>query len=438
MAEDIKVVITAEDKASGVFKNLTGSLSGLGSVLGKVAGIAGAGLVAAFGGLTAVAVSSVKAFDEQDRAIKQLEAVLTSTKQAAGLTKDELLDMATAFQKTTTYADETVLAAENVLLTFTNIKGSTVKDATQAVLDISIALGQDLKSSAIQVGKALQDPITGVTALRRVGVMLTEQQEDMIKKMMAAGDVMGAQKVILQELSTEFGGSAVKATETFSGKMAMLKNAVGELQETVGGALVEAITPFITQLTDWAQKPEVQQKLAEIVEGFAKLVKQIAPIIAEVLPNLLKVLGFIVSVFTALWDILMKVAEGFGTVIFKISQFIDWVKEAIKWVSDLISKLAELAKKTGGKVIESWKNVGSNISWALGMEEYAKGGVVAGPIGAPVPAIVHGGETVIPVGGRLPNTGFTINISGNTFLDDEAPRKMADSIINALKLELKI
>jgi hypothetical protein len=55
-----------------------------------------------------------------------------------------------------------------------------------------------------------------------------------------------------------------------------------------------------------------------------------------------------------------------------------------------------------------------------------------------VPAIVHGGETVIPVGGRLPNTGFTINISGNTFLDDEAPRKMADSIINALKLELKI
>jgi hypothetical protein len=69
-------------------------------------------------------------------------------------------------------------------------------------------LGTDLKGSAVQLGKALNDPIAGVGALSRVGVTFTETQKDMIKTMVEAGNVAGAQTLILDELGKEFGGSA--------------------------------------------------------------------------------------------------------------------------------------------------------------------------------------------------------------------------------------
>lgn len=439
MAEDIKVIITAEDKASGVFNKIKDSTSGLGSTLGSVAKIAGVGLVAAMGALTGVAISSVKAFDDQDKAIKQLEAVLQSTKSAAGLTKQEMLDMASSFQKVTTYADETVLSAQNVLLTFTGIKGPIVKDATQAVLDMSTALGQDLQSSAIQVGKALQDPILGVTALRRVGVNFNETQIEMIKGMVESGKTMEAQKFILQELSTEFGGSASKAAETFGGKMLQLQNAVGELQETIGSALIEAIMPFITQLTEWAQKPETQDKITAIAKAIAEMVKQLAPVIAQVLPVFFKLLQDIVLIFGEWWSWMNKAAEALGTVIFKIMTFIDWIKGAIDWVGQLIEKIKELWREMAANPIQTFNKGVDKVlgapSRALGLPGFATGGIVPGPIGAPMAAIVHGGETVVPAG---MGGGIVVNISGNSFLDDDAPSKMADSIINALKMELKI
>jgi hypothetical protein len=77
--------------------------------------------------------------------------------------------------------------AENLLLTFTGIGKDVFPGATKAVVDLGIAMaGGDVnnanfKASAIQVGKALNDPIKGVTALSKVGVSFTKQQKDQIK-----------------------------------------------------------------------------------------------------------------------------------------------------------------------------------------------------------------------------------------------------------------
>src|SRR3990167_5858648 len=203
MATQLDLLIKARDEASATLKGIGQESEGLGSklaTLGKVAAV-GAGVgIAALGGFLA---TSVKEAMESQKVTRQLEEVLRSTGQAAGFTKDQMLAMAASFQKETAFSDEAVLSAENLLLTFTQIKGPVFEQATEAVLNMSTALGQDLQSSAIQVGKALNDPVAGVTALRRVGVQLTDQQEEMIKTMVAAGDVMGAQKVILGELATE-------------------------------------------------------------------------------------------------------------------------------------------------------------------------------------------------------------------------------------------
>ena len=138
----------------------------------------------------------MKVTEESEKAEKQLQARLVSTAHAAGLTADEIKNMATELQKVTTYDDEAILGGQNLLLTFTKIGKEVFPQATEAMLDLSTALGQDVKSSAIQLGKALNDPIQGVLALRRVGVQLSDQQEEQIKKFMKLNDVVSAQKIL--------------------------------------------------------------------------------------------------------------------------------------------------------------------------------------------------------------------------------------------------
>src|SRR5258708_35844933 len=100
-------------------------------------------------------------------------------------------------------------------------------------------MGQDLKSSAIQVGKALGDPTTGMTALQRIGVTFSAQEKATVKEMMAHNNIIGAQKVILKELSTEFCGSAQAAGKTFGGMMKELSNTM----EAVTIKIATAIMP---------------------------------------------------------------------------------------------------------------------------------------------------------------------------------------------------
>ena len=55
------------------------------------------------------------------------------------------------------------------------------------------------------LGKALNDPVKGITALSKVVVTFTEDQKKMIKTMVETGDAAGAETVILDDLAKEFG-----------------------------------------------------------------------------------------------------------------------------------------------------------------------------------------------------------------------------------------
>src|SRR5437899_10345755 len=149
-----------------------------------------------------------------------------------------------------------------MLLTFTNIGKNVFPQATKTVLDMSQALGQDAKSSAIQLGKALNDPITGVSALQRVGVTFSQVQKDQIKHFMDTNNIAGAQGVILKELGKEFGGSAVAAGKTFGGQMAILGQRLDDVKQNIGDKLMPYLTklvsfvsanivPALMQFSDW-------------------------------------------------------------------------------------------------------------------------------------------------------------------------------------------
>jgi len=250
-ASGIGKVETAASKANSVMSRMS---SIAGRATASIRGIAGAamsfrGLV----GMAAVGVAAKKAADaagEQIAAERKLESVLAATGNAAGFTADELKRMAADLQQVTNYGDEATLSAMGVLASFTNIKGDVFRDATTAAQDLSAVMGQDLQSSVVQIGKALNDPIKGVTALQRVGVAFTQQQKDQITAMVEAGNSMGAQQLILAELKKEFGGAAEAMADPFT----QFKNAAGDVSEELGMLVREIGTELLPvgyQLLEW-------------------------------------------------------------------------------------------------------------------------------------------------------------------------------------------
>lgn len=253
--------------------------------MGKFAGAAKAGF--ALAGLAALkfGADSVKAFSESQQIGAQTTAVLRSTGGAANVTADDVESLANEIRNLSGIDDEAVQASENLLLTFRDIhneagKGNDIfNQTTLAIADMATAMNQgaipsqeQLAQTTIQVGKAMNDPIKGMTALRRVGVAFSDSQVQVITRMQESGDLMGAQKLILQELTTEFGGAAEAAGNTFAGSMAKAKNKVDDLKEAIGGFLASALLALTGDLGGAARLwTEVSEGTAGATQHFYDL-----------------------------------------------------------------------------------------------------------------------------------------------------------------------
>ncbi len=220
----------------------------------------------------ALAIGVIRNTIEAEKVQAQLAAALKSTAGASGQTIASLNEHAGALQKVTAYGDEAIGTAQGVLLTFTKIGGETFPKATEAVLDMATAMQMDLKSASIQVGKALNDPVLGVTALGRAGVQFSEDQKEMIRSLVETGDVAGAQVIILKELETQFGGSARAARDTLGGALESLKNAFGDLLEGDSGSDgVRGAKDAIEQLTGVMQDQQTKQAFSSLISLVAGL-----------------------------------------------------------------------------------------------------------------------------------------------------------------------
>jgi acid phosphatase family membrane protein YuiD len=228
---------------NGAFGGIVKHSAGL--FVGAFAAIKGAQV---FGGFIKDAAESAKVS-------RLTTAVIKSTGGAAKITAGQVGDLATAISNKTGADDETIQSGANLLLTFTNIRNAVGKNndifnqATSTVTDMAAALNggevsaSGVKSASIQLGKALNDPIKGVTALQKVGVSFTDDQKKQIKTLVESGKTMEAQKVILAELNKEFGGAAAAAGDPF----VRLKTIMGNLGEEIGGYLL----PVASKFADW-------------------------------------------------------------------------------------------------------------------------------------------------------------------------------------------
>jgi len=191
---------------------------------------------------------------EAETVMAATQATIEATGGAAGYTAEQISALAESESRLTSIDDEVIQSGLNMLLTFKQIGGETLPRATRAMEDMAVAMAGgdtsavDLKATAIQLGKALNDPIAGVTALRKVGVTLSEAQQRQIKDFMAVNDIASAQAIILAELESEFGGVATAAGDTTAGKMQKLQNALNNVGEAIGAKLTPTLTQAATTL----------------------------------------------------------------------------------------------------------------------------------------------------------------------------------------------
>jgi hypothetical protein len=187
---------------------------------------------------------------------KLTEAVIKSTGGTAKVTATQIGDLANRLSNLAGVDDEVIQSSENVLLTFTKVRNEAGRgndifnQGTEAALNLSAALGTDLQAATLLVGKALNDPISGLTALKKAGIQLTDQQKESIKSFVETGHIMEAQKIILGELTTQFGGAAAAAASPAD----KARVAWGNLQEDLGNKLLPTLNrvlQFGIRNQDW-------------------------------------------------------------------------------------------------------------------------------------------------------------------------------------------
>jgi len=460
-------------------KRLDAPMEKLGATTRALAPAATVGLTA----LAAMGAVAIKAAEDAQVADNRL-ANIAESMNLFGKETDTVVARLQAFADTTMKAtaidDEIIKSTQAKLLTFKELAATAdvacgaMDRATLAAIDLAAAGFGSAETNAAQLGKALQDPILGLTALRRAGVLFSDEQEKSIRTFVAAGDTLSAQNMILDELETQFGGAA-EATATDSAKMSV---AFGEMAESIGTALIPiltAVTPLVVAFFNYvAENSGVFTVLAGIFAALAvsilavnfalnaNPIVKVITLVAALASGLVILIDYLVKLYGG-WDKLFKdigtwlvnFVIGFKTALNQIGSFfaavfdtlggiargalngvLGFIEGYINFIIAGVNGLLTLINR----VLGAGKAIGINVQIPtipnVQIPRLAEGGIVMPRPGGVLANIAEGGqaEAVIPLnkmkdfGGGTTNN-YTINVNGGV----GSGATIGKSIVDAIK-----
>lgn len=236
--------------------------------------------------LAAAAGFAVKAFSNQQEAVAKMQTVLRTTGGVANVTSKELQDLASSLQKVTTVGDETIIAGQAILLTFKNVrnemgKGNDIFNRTLKLgLDVSALLGQDLQQGMIQFGKAIDNPLIGLLALRRIGVSFSEAEVKQIQILTKHNKLLEAQALILNAVEGQIGPLSEAMAKTPLGQWKQAWNAIDDAMERVGEIIATVLVPVFQSLRSGAEQFQTWPKwIKEVIVILGALVASFPPLL---------------------------------------------------------------------------------------------------------------------------------------------------------------
>lgn len=281
----------------GPLNGLSGRLSYVATGIGAVGAVATTGAVA-LAGFAVVVGQSVSVAEEYERSLLRTEALIKSTGSAAGFTAEQLRAQAQEQALATLAGVQDVEKAQQVLLTFKTINGDIYKDAIGLSADLAAVMGSDMKAAALQLGKALEDPATGLTALKRSGVSFTDSERATIATMQQSGQVAEAQALILEKLRKQVGGAAGAEAGGLAGAVDTLSQRWDEwlisIDNTLGAST--GLTYFFNRIANGIKKSndalfgsqEVVERSKQLWDEYAEIEKKLSAPRGRYRPGLLR------------------------------------------------------------------------------------------------------------------------------------------------------
>jgi hypothetical protein len=377
-----------------------------------------AGLAVALGDATRAAME-----DQQEQAA--LALTLQNVTGAGAAQTAQVEKQISAMSRASGVADTEYRKALEALVRGTKDVGIAMNDMN-LVMDISTATGMDSASVADALAKAYQG---NFKALRS----LSPEMSTMIKEGASLNEVMDV-------LGGTFGGATAKNAETAAGKMAILKNSIGETKESIGAALLpvlEAVLPVLNKFAMWAQdNPKAFLAIAAAIGAVAAAIV-VTNIAMALNPFSLIAAGvaLLIVALVAAYNKFEWFRDGINAIVNTvIGFFAGMVNAAIGAVNAIISAynsiplLPDIPKAPTIPVPQLGGQAPSAVV-AKKIPRLAEGGIVTSPTLALI-GEGNGPEAVIPLdrlGGM--GGGVTVNVTGGLSTSAE----IGQAVVNALR-----
>jgi len=470
--QTLNIVIKAKDQASATIDKFKGKLDDLQPTFQKMAAVG----TAAFLAIGAVAIKSVNAYAEVERANRQLEHAVIDVSKGTRKQVEAIDALAQSLQKKAGIDADSLKMGVAQLSTF-GLQSKSVVDLTKSLADLTVnqnglnASGDQYISSANIIAKAMRGEFG---ALQKMGIRFTEHQQELIMTGNETQKVAAIQEGFAQNLreTTDTVGGVDLAT-------AKLKRTMEDIQENVGKALApafaklaEKLQPIIERFAEWAEKnPELLAKiimiagaiaglvavvgglglvLPSVIAGFTLLMGPVG-LVALAIGGIIYIIKTVIEIYTMLrddgaliWegiqisitekinaikDVITKVINGiqlvWTTVWTAISDFFTniWdtmtstAKSAIDSIKNFLQPIIDMVDRVIEKLASIGKSVGSSIKGAVTKVGdklgFEHGGIVPGAIGQAVPIIAHGGEKITPASQSSSGSGVSIVLNMN-------------------------
>jgi hypothetical protein len=339
------------NKAKGEFsvkvKQIESKAARAGSRIGtKLGNGLKTGLKAATVGLGALVIGAglaARAFLKSQKESVRLAKTLKATGNAAGFTAEQLEAHAMKLQDATVVDDKDIKKAQNAILSFTNITGKEFEKATKAALDLAVMFDKNVQEGALRLGRALADPVRGLEGLRESGILMTKQQEDLIKGMFEAGKVAEAQNEIFAVLKTNGIDGNADATAALTDQWEQSKNVLEDIVVDLGKAIAGmfGLTDGSTKLSDAFKT--IRDSIKEVIDtGFFKdLGTVMMPILKHVAKLTVMIAGGLAMMAAAASALLS--GKGFAA----MDQQILAISKSMKKVLLSIDRMGKKTKETG-------------------------------------------------------------------------------------------
>ncbi len=260
MNKDLNFKLTADTtQASAALKNISTQVDAIARSHTGIQGVASSLAIFASGAKVALApmkllaqasIECSKAYIASARQSITMEASVRALGSACAVTVKDILDIADSLATATAGDDDAIVGVEQLLLSVKTLDREGLERATEAALDMSVALGTDAKNAASSLARALADPADNMRALRSANIQFNDSEEEQIKKLQESGKLWDAQQIILAKVAESYGGIAKSIAETDVGKLDAIKNTWGDITEGLGQSILFGISPAL----DWIER----------------------------------------------------------------------------------------------------------------------------------------------------------------------------------------